>query len=336
MTRARCTSSRHDARLAAAFALLWSFIHAVNVGEADSDSEMTDVGSADGSVTVESSRDATIQPDTGAADADSSSTSVVVIAVGFVILTGLACFLATVERRKSKQRASHDPQEENPRQKRKTFAVPDVSCTRVDVVESAHSHVPVLGDDAGHRKKREISQLESETSSSWAEASTTTSSYSIAPLSSRHRIPARPMRIYSSTRRFRPNDSLTASEHSSHTDDYSIGMLESPVSTEYSFGSEEDDIFPSSPWDELDSYRSQDYTFLSTESSDVFDSNRSRNGGSWKQVYRPTITSTVQPGTAGVLFVRQIDPRNTVGRLRLDSRGRGSRGNSPMLFDVEV
>jgi len=133
------------------------------------------------------------------------------------------------------------------------------------------------------------------------------------------------------------NDSNVASEYSSHTDDYSIGMLESPVSTVYSFGSEGDDQFPSTRWeDDVDSYRSMDCTFLSTSSSDVFGSNRSRSSGAWKQVYGPTepppVGSGLSPLSSGVLFVRNIDPTN-MRRMRLDTR---ARGNNRMRFGVEV
>ncbi|KAG7395584.1 hypothetical protein PHYBOEH_003458 [Phytophthora boehmeriae] len=289
----------------------------------------------------QSSEDATAEPETASTSNDGASrTSVIVIAVGFVVLTGLAFFLVTVYRSRKNQtdrdQQASNPPSDAPRAKRKTFVVPDIDCTRIDIEDSTHSLVPVLGDDKSHLKTREPPELEADTS--WAEASAASSSYSIAPLSSRHRIPAVPSRIYAPARGFNPGNSQ-ASDFSSHTDDYSIGMLESPVSTEYSFGSEEDDIFPSTPWDDVDSYRSMDFTFLSTTSSNVFDSNSGRNDSSWKQVNRPNgmaaIGSTLPSAPLGVLFVRQLDSHQT-GRMCLDPRGRGTRNTNRMRFDIEV
>ncbi|KAI9987849.1 hypothetical protein PInf_024104 [Phytophthora infestans] len=215
--------------------------------------------------------------------------------------------------------------------KRTTFAVPEAGHSDHVEIDSSGSVVPVLGDNALHRKIEEANQHELKPS--WAEAS----SYSVAPLSSRHTRPAVPMLIYTPARGRGLTDSHPASDYSqsSHTDDYSIGMLESPVSTEYSFGSEADDVFLSTHWDEVDSYRSMDYTFLSTTSSDVFGSNRARNGGAWKQVYGPNDTPPGQTRlSTGTLFVRTIDPTE-LRRMRLDTRAYGTRGNR-MRFDVEV
>ncbi|KAH7484580.1 hypothetical protein KRP22_005745 [Phytophthora ramorum] len=279
----------------------------------------------------------TIQPSTGDSSDSFPSTSIVLIAVGFVIFTGLVFLVVVLRRGKNDQHYSdahcNHSHPENSRlcMKRTTFAVPEVSCTGLDEIDSSGSVVPVLGDDADH-KIRESAQPELKPS--WAEASAATSSYSVAPLSSRHTRPAAPMLIYAPAQGRGLNDSHTASDYSSHTDDYSIGMLESPVSTEYSFDSEGDDVFPST--DEVDSYRSMDYTFLSTTSSDVFGSNRDRKGGAWKQVYgpdeAPPIGSGLSPQSSGVLFVRQIDP-HAMRRMRLDTR---ARRNNQMRFDVEV
>ncbi|RLN80636.1 hypothetical protein BBJ28_00021172 [Nothophytophthora sp. Chile5] len=283
----------------------------------------------------------------GSGDTDTSegisSTSIIVIAVGVVTLAGLVLLLVTLRRNRSHQEESgSDPPaisiSEPPRTgtKRKTFAVPRVNSGLGDIDDSNRSHVPVLGDGASERKMREGLRLAPQRS--WGEdsnASVATSSYSVAPLSSRHGRPAIPMRIYAPARGGL-GDSQTTSEYNSNADDYSIGMLESPVSTEYSFGSEGDDVFPSSQWDDVDSYRRLDFTCLSTSSSNVFDSNPDRSGGDWKQVCRPSgapsIGSALQPVTAGVLFVRNIDQRS-MGRMRLDPRGRGT---SRMRLDVEV
>ncbi|KAL3666840.1 hypothetical protein V7S43_007791 [Phytophthora oleae] len=283
----------------------------------------------------------TIQPSITEDSSDSSfpSTSIIIIAVGSLILLGLVFFLAVLRRGRtdSEQNDSYSYPPENSRfcMKRTTFAVEDASRTGFEEVDSSGSVVPVLGDNASHSKMREGSQLELKPS--WAEASAATSSYSVAPLSSQHTRPAPPMRIYAPPRGRGFADSHAASDyysHSSHTDDYSIGMLESPVSTEYSLGSEGDDVFLSDEID-IDSYRSMDYTILSTTSSDVFGSNRvQNNGGAWKQVYGPNDTPPGQSRlSTGSLFVRNIDPTD-MRRMRLDTRAYAGRGQ--MLLDVEV
>ncbi|EGZ17481.1 hypothetical protein PHYSODRAFT_504049 [Phytophthora sojae] len=285
----------------------------------------------------------TIQPETTeSSDSGFPSTSVIVVAVGLVVLTGLVFLLVVLRRGRSclDQTDSEPPTSRAPPDnsrfcmKRTTFAVPDTNRAGLGDIDSSGSVVPVLGDDPSHRKMRENSRLES--GNSWAEAT----SYSVAPLSSRHTRPAPPMLIYAPVRRHGLNDSQAASDYSSHTDDYSIGMLESPVSTEYSFGSEGDDRFPSTPWDEVDSYRSLDCTFLSTTSSNVFGSNRDRSGGAWKKVYGPTDDSPTTDSdmprlSSGFLFVRQMDSHN-MRRMRLDTCAHGARNNNLMRFDVEV
>ncbi|RLN63453.1 hypothetical protein BBJ28_00018523 [Nothophytophthora sp. Chile5] len=273
-----------------------------------------------------------------------SSTSIIVIAVGVVTLAGLVLLLVTLRRNRSHQEESgSDPpansisEPPRTRPKRKTFAVPRVNSGLGDIDDSNRSNVPVLGDGASERKMRDGPRLAPQRS--WGEdsnASFATSSYSVAPFSSRHARPAVPVRIYAPARGRGPGDNQTTSEYSLNADDYSIGMLESPISTEYSFGSEGDDVFPSSQWDDVDSYRRLNFTCLSTSSSNVFDSNPDRSGGDWKQVCRPSgapsIDSSLQPVTPGVLFVRNIDQRS-MGRMRLDPRGRGT---SRMRLDVEV
>ncbi|KAF4031110.1 hypothetical protein GN244_ATG16982 [Phytophthora infestans] len=282
--------------------------------------------------------DLTMQPSISDDSSDSSfpSTSIIIVTVGLIVLVGLVILLVVLRRGRSDPGQSecnvHQPPE-NSRfcMKRTTFAVPEAGHSDHVEIDSSGSVVPVLGDNALHRKIEEANQHELKPS--WAEAS----SYSVAPLSSRHTRPAVPMLIYTPARGRGLTDSHPASDYSqsSHTDDYSIGMLESPVSTEYSFGSEADDVFLSTHWDEVDSYRSMDYTFLSTTSSDVFGSNRARNGGAWKQVYGPNDTPPGQTRlSTGTLFVRTIDPTE-LRRMRLDTRAYGTRGNR-MRFDVEV
>ncbi|OWZ17870.1 hypothetical protein PHMEG_0008137 [Phytophthora megakarya] len=270
-------------------------------------------------------------------DSDSSSsfpiTSIIVIAVGCVIFVGLVFLLVALRRGRNRPESTNDdyhpPENSRLCMKRTTFAVP----SGLDEVDSSGSVVPVLGDNTSHCKMREGSQAELKPS--WAEASAATSSYSVAPLSSRHTRPAVPVLIYTPARPHGLGDSHAASEYSSHADDYSIGMLESPVSTEYSFGSEDGDVFLSATWDEVDSYRSMNYTGLSTTSSDVFGSNRARNGGAWKQVYGPNDTPPGQsPLSSGVLFVRNIAPTD-MRRMRLDTRANGARG-SHIRFEFEV
>lgn len=282
--------------------------------------------------------DLTMQPSISDDSSDSSfpSTSIIIVTVGLIVLVGLVILLVVLRRGRSDPGQSecnvHQPPE-NSRfcMKRTTFAVPEAGHSDHVEIDSSGSVVPVLGDNALHRKIEEANQHELKPS--WAEAS----SYSVAPLSSRHTRPAVPMLIYTPARGRGLTDSHPASDYSqsSHTDDYSIGMLESPVSTEYSFGSEADDVFLSTHWDEVDSYRSMDYTFLSTTSSDVFGSNRARNGGAWKQVYGPNDTPPGQTRlSTGALFVRTIDPTE-LRRMRLDTRAYGTRSNR-MRFDVEV
>ncbi|KAG7380283.1 hypothetical protein PHYPSEUDO_007559 [Phytophthora pseudosyringae] len=267
------------------------------------------------------------------------STSIVVIGAGFVILVGLVFLLVVLRRGRSapdQNESDHPPENSHFCMKRTTFAVPETNRCGLEEVDSSGSVVPVLGDNASHQKVLESTQLELELKPAWAEASAATSSYSVAPLSSRHTRPAVPMLIYTPARGRGLTDSHAASDysHSSHTDDYSIGMLESPVSTEYSFGSEGGDVFMSTPWDEVDSYRSMDYTFLSTTSSDVFGSNRAQKSGAWKQVYGPNDTPPGQSRlSTGALFVRNIDPTE-MRRMRLDTRAYGARGR--MHLDVEV
>lgn len=286
--------------------------------------------------------DLTLRPSATSDNSDSGfpSTSIIIIAVGVVVLFGLV-FLLVVLRRGRNDPCQNDSDAHQPPEnsrfsmKRTTFAVPEATRSGLDDIDSSGSVVPVLGDNASHPKMREVLQLKP----SWAEASAATSSYSVAPLSSRHTRPAAPMLIYAPARGRGLDDSHAASDNSSHTDDYSIDMLESPVSTVYSFGSEGDDVFPSKSWDDVDSYRSLDYTFLSTTSSDVFGSNRGRNGGAWKQVYGPSDASPISTGqsplSSGVLFVRNIDP-NAMRRMRLDTRDYGARGNNRIRLGVEV
>ncbi|KAJ8561853.1 hypothetical protein ON010_g7825 [Phytophthora cinnamomi] len=285
----------------------------------------------------------TIQP----ATIDSSgsgfpTTSIIVIAVGLVVLVGLVYLLVVLRRGRGSldQTDSETPTPSAPPDnsrfcmKRTTFAVPESNRTGLADIDSSGSVVPVLGDDAQPPAKC-AKALRLDSLNSWAEAT----SYSVAPLSSRHTRPAPQMLIYAPARRHGLNDSHAASDYSSHTDDYSIGMLESPVSTEYSFGSEGDDTFPSSPWDEVDSYRSLDYTFLSTTSSNVFGSNRDRSGGAWKKVYGSADESPTDADiprvSSGFLFVRQMDSNN-MRRMSLDPRVHGGRNNNRMRFDVEV
>ncbi|GMF31275.1 unnamed protein product [Phytophthora fragariaefolia] len=282
---------------------------------------------------------ASSQPATSdGSDSSFPSTSVIAIAVGLVVLSGLI-FLLVVLRRGRNSVGDTDGDaptfcapSDNSRfcMKRATLAVPEPNRCGLEAIDSSGSVVPVLGDDASHRKMREGSRLDT-SCNSWAEVT----SYSVAPLSSRHTRPAAPMLIYAPPRRHGLNDSQVPSENSSHTDDYSIGMLESPVSTEYSLGSE-GDMFP---WDEVDSYRSLDCTFLSTTSSNVFGSSRERNGGAWKQVYGyssdPPVDSDTPRVSSGFLFVRQMDSHN-MRRMCLDPRARGPRNNNRLRFDVEV
>ncbi|ETL92182.1 hypothetical protein L917_09463 [Phytophthora nicotianae] len=282
--------------------------------------------------------DLTVQPSTSDDSSDSSfpSTPITIVAVAFIILVGLVVFLVVLRRSRSDSdqsecHANHPPENSRFCMKRTTFAVPEAGHSGHVEIDSTGSVVPVLGDNTLHRKIEEAAQQELKPS--WAEAS----SYSVAPLSSRHTRPAVPMLIYMPARGRGLTDSHPASDYSqsSHTDDYSIGMLESPVSTEYSFGSEGDDVFLSASSDDVDSYRTMDYTFLSTTSSDVFGSNRARNGGAWKQVYGPNDTPPGQSRlSTGTLFVRTIDPTE-IRRMRLDTRAYGARGNR-MRFDVEV
>ncbi|GMF18445.1 unnamed protein product [Phytophthora lilii] len=299
------------------------------------------LASQDGGVVAldkqQSGADMTWQPATAI-----SSTSIIVIALGFVVLTGLVIFMCALRRggqdQSDSDAASNLPPENSRRcMKRMTFAVPERRRTGLDDIDSSGSVVPVLGDDASYRKMRGGSRLET---NSWAEVSAATTSNSVAPLSSRHSRPAMPTLIYMPARGRCFNDTIAPSDCSSHTDDYSIDILESPESTEYSFGSEGDDMFPSTPWDDdVDSYRSMDYTFLSTSSSDVFGSNRARNAGAWKQVYGPNTDppqdSDLPRLSSGVLFVRQMNARD-MRRIRLDTRANGAKNNSLMRFDVEV
>ncbi|CAI5740874.1 unnamed protein product [Peronospora destructor] len=171
---------------------------------------------------------------------------------------------------------------------------------------------------------------------SWTEASAATSSYNVAALSNHQSRSAASMLP---ARRRELNDSQAlASDSSSHTDDHSIDILESPASTEYSFSSESDDFFPSTCWD-VDSYRSASSTFLSTTSSNVFGSNHDRTSGVWKQVYGPENTPPIglgsSPLSAGVFFVRNIDPA-AMRRTRLDTRVYGVRSNNRMRLDIEL
>ncbi|KAG3165025.1 hypothetical protein PI126_g4848 [Phytophthora idaei] len=282
--------------------------------------------------------DSTIQPSISDDSSDSGfpSTSIIVVAVGFVTLVGLVILLVVLRHGRSDPgqsdcSANQPPDNSRFCMKRTTFAVPEAEHRGHVEIDSSGSVVPVLGDNTRHHKIEEATQQDLKPS--WAEAS----SYSVAPLSSRHTRPAVAMLIYTPARGHRLTDSHTASDYSqsSHTDDYSIGMLESPISTEYSFGSEADDVFLSTHWDEVDSYRSMDYTFLSTTSSDVFGSNRARDGGAWKQVYGPNDTPPGQSRmSTGTLFVRTIDPTE-IRRMRLETRAYGTRGNR-MRFDVEV
>ncbi|KAE8915774.1 hypothetical protein PF005_g18256 [Phytophthora fragariae] len=353
-------SRRTEARTLLGLTMLWRLALAVDVGDNAYNrlQALRRLGSIDVDGTSSSDDDAsmtpvqkqqeqdnmTIQPDTtDSSDSDFPSTSVIVVAVGLVVLTGLVFLLVVLRRGRGSldQTDSEAPTSRVPPDnsrlcmKRTTFAVPETNRAGLGAIDSSGSVVPVLGDDASHRKMCEASRLDS--GNSWAEAT----SYSVAPLSSRHTRPAQPMLIYTPARHRGLNDSQAASDYSSHTDDYSIGILESPVSTVYSFGSESDDMFPSTSWDEVDSYRSLDCTFLSTTSSNVFGSNRDRSGGAWKKVYGPT-TCTDSPTDSdiprlspGVLFVRQMDS-NEMRRMRLDPRARGARNYNRMRFDVEV
>ncbi|CAI5716313.1 unnamed protein product [Peronospora effusa] len=175
---------------------------------------------------------------------------------------------------------------------------------------------------------------------SWTEVSAgTTSSYNGAALGTHQSRSAAPMLTNAPAQRREVNENQApASDRSSHTDEYSIDMLESPASTEYSFSSESDDFFPSTCWD-VDSYRSASSTFLSTTSSNVFGSNHGRNSGVWKQVYRPDNTPPLglgqSPLSSGVLFVRDIDP-DAIRRTRLDTRVYGARSTNRMRLDIEL
>eukprot|EP00644_Phytophthora_capsici_P002728 jgi/Phyca11/124987/e_gw1.55.226.1 len=304
-----------------------------------------DGGSSVGDVTLtpvekqEEKDNLTIQPITeDSSDSSFPTTSIIIIAVGSVIFLSLVFFLAVFRRGRtsSDQNDSYNYPPENSRfcMKRTTFAVEDASRTGFEEIDSSGSVVPVLGGNISLGKMQEGSQVELKPS--WAEASAATSSYSVAPLSSRHTRPAPPMRIYAPPRGRGFGDSHAASDfsHSSHTDDYSIGMLESPVSTEYSLGSEGDGVFLSDEID-IDSYRSMDYTMLSTTSSDVFGSNRvGQHGSAWKQVYGPNDTPPGQSRlSTGSLFVRNIDSSD-MRRMRMDTRAHAGRGQ--ILLDVEI
>ncbi|CAI5718925.1 unnamed protein product [Peronospora destructor] len=174
---------------------------------------------------------------------------------------------------------------------------------------------------------------------SWTEASAATSSYNVTALNNRQSRSAASMLTNAPARRREYADSQAlASDSSSHTDDHSIDILESPASTEHSFSSESDDFFPSTCWD-VDSYRSASSTFLSTTSSNVFGSNHNRTSGVWKQVHGPEYTPPIGLGSsplpAGVFFVRNIDPV-AMRRTRLDTRVYGARSNNRMRHDIEL
>lgn len=354
--------------LATGIALLCQLAQAIDVGDSSNSNDYSPFrtlngndGSNAGVTPVEKqqeSNDLTLQPliaddnsdqTQGGSDSDGLPTSsIIAIALGSVILVSLVVLLVVLRRSRSRPDQSDSDLPSNSNQppensrfcmKRMTWAVPEPGRSGLGDIDSSGSLVPVLEDTASRRKMREESQLEPK--NSWAEISAATTSYSVAPLSTRHTRPAVPMLIYAPVRGRGFNDSHAPSDYSSHTDDYSIGMLESPVSTEYSFGSERDDVFLSTPWDEVDSYRSMDYTFLSTTSSDVFGSSRGKNGGggAWKQVYGPTDTPPVGTGqsplSSGVLFVRSIDPAS-MQRMCLDTRAHGTRNKNQMRFCVEI
>ncbi|CAH0517058.1 unnamed protein product [Peronospora belbahrii] len=284
--------------------------------------------------------DMTMQP--SITDSSDITIFIIVIIAGLVIPLGLMFLMLVFRRSKNDAILSEcdaNPPPDNSRfcMKRTTFAVPEASHSRLEETNSSESVVPVLGET----NKNECTLLEGhpqEMKPLWTEASAVSSSYSIVSPSNRQSRLGPPTLVDAPARGRGLNDSQAESDNSSHTDDYSIDVLESPVSSEYSYSSEGDDVFPSTFWD-VDSYRSMDCTFLSTTSADVFGSNRGRDSKAWNQVYgysdTPCISLRQKPLSSGIFFARNIDPA-VMRRMRPDTHAYGTRADKRMRLDIEV
>ena len=272
-----------------------------------------------------------------------STTFFIIVTIGFMISFGLV-FLWVVRRtsRNHARRSDCDVHEQlessRARLKRTTCVGSDTNVGCFDKPETRESIVPVLDDNTTKYTMPEA--LQQERKLSWTEVSTATRSYNARSGAARSNQQSRsvaPMLTNLPAQRREGNDrQALASDSGSHTDDYSIDILESPASTEYSFSSESDDFFPSTCWD-VDSYQSASSTFLSTTSSNVFGSNQSRNSG--QVVYGPDHTPPIglgqSPSASRVLFLRNIDPA-AMRRMRLDTRVYGARANNQMRLDIDL
>ncbi|KAI9913016.1 hypothetical protein PsorP6_005357 [Peronosclerospora sorghi] len=209
-----------------------------------------------------------LTPQSSSSGSSFSSTLVIVISLGFLILLGLALLLVVLRRGRNDEDTSDyegNQSLENSRLciKRTTFTVPEVAQAYINELESSGSVIPVLSINANHCKLENGPLLELKPS--WADASAATTMYRVAPANNAGPKPKVPMLIYTTNER-EWNESRLISDNGSHTDDYSIDILESPVSLAYSFESEDGDVFSSTRSEGADSYWSLHDTSLSTSS----------------------------------------------------------------------
>ncbi|CEG38743.1 uncharacterized protein PHALS_15332 [Plasmopara halstedii] len=177
-------------------------------------------------------------------------TFVIVIVVGLITFRILVFLLAMLRRSKidpTHRDSDTNRQLDNPSLyvKRPTLTVRITGYSGPDEIRSSESVVPVLGDNTLHHILKERQKL------STAESTL----FSIAPVSIQHTRPTVHQHICTTAQGHVLTDVRAASDYSysPHADNYSIGMLESPISTNYSFGSDTDNSFISMDWDEDDS-----------------------------------------------------------------------------------